>query len=221
MKKVFLVGLVIVLLSFAVVPVMAAGPHNGHGNGNKSGQGNNAANQTKDTTLVRGHSHNKGNTLNGKNNTQTGNRQKTPFYLQGTITVINPTAKTLTVSVFHGNARVKLYIGTDLAINATATARVFKITQVIEEADSPYPAPSTGVPPITSIAPSTNSNNEETPGERVAITFEQLAVGDKVAIHGNLVGSVYTATLITVYVQTPTQPPALPVVPVGSSDTQP
>jgi hypothetical protein len=221
MKKVFLIGFVIVLLFLAAIPVMAAGPHNGRGNGNKSGQGNNAVDQSQDTAQVRGNSQNKGNRFNGRNNTQTGNRQKTPFYLQGTITAINPTAKTLTVSVFHGNARVKLYIGTDLPLSATATTRIFKITQTDEDTGAPYPAPSTGVAPPTGITPSTNSNDEETPGERVAITFEQLAVGDTVAIHGIVVGSVYTATLITVYVKTPTQPPASPVAPVGSSDSEP
>ena len=55
--------------------------------------------------------------------------------------------------------------------------------------------------PVLSSAESTTS--DEGDSNRVAIPFDQLEVGKKVAIHGNLVDGVFTARLITEYIQTP------------------
>jgi hypothetical protein len=99
---------------------------------------------------------------------------RTPFYLQGTIFALDTTAKIITVTVIHGNARVKEYIGTTLPVQTTATTRMFKITQGADADTAP---------------------------NKVPIQFGELAIGQKVAIHGNLANNVYTATLITVYIK--------------------
>jgi hypothetical protein len=57
---------------------------------------------------------------------------------------------------------------------------------------------------------STTSNDTSTggsPSNRVPITFDQLVVGQKVAVHGNLAEEVFTARLITVYIRASTGEP--------------
>ena len=115
------------------------------------------------------------------------NHPNTPFYLQGTITEIMTGTEAISVTLTHGNAMVKQFIGLDLTIKATEATQIFKITQGNED-ESGEGESATG---------------EEGDANRVAISFDQLAVGQKVAIHGNLVDGVYTARLITEYIQTP------------------
>lgn len=194
MKKVTLLSLVLILLAVSVVPVMAAGSNNGHGNGNGTGQGNSAGDQDqtkqqeKDQEKVREQVKINYPGLGGNGN-QEHMRMRTPFYLQGTITAIDTAVKTLTVNLIHGNAQVKQYLGTDLTLQASETTMIFKITRGDESEGTADQAPTTG------------TNDDETPSNRVPITFDQLVIGQKVAIHGNLVEGVYTARLVTVYIQ--------------------
>jgi hypothetical protein len=96
---------------------------------------------------------------------------RTPFYLQGTISAIDGT--TVTVTLIHGNAQVKGYIGKPLDLTTNEATLYYMITPI-----------------------------EEPHADRVPITFGDLVVGQVVAIHGNLVDPVFTARLITVYNQT-------------------
>jgi len=188
MKKVTLLGLVLVLLAFSVVPVMAAGPNNGHGNGNNAGQSSGDQNQTRHQNKGQSKNRDRNSTTNvvGKRS-QISTHKRTPFYLQGTIATID-SATTLTVDVFHGNARVKQFIGgTALALTVTGTTRYFRINQGEDTERSASPV----------LSSSATAN--ETPGNKEAIVFGNLHSGDIVAIHGNVVGDVFQATLITVY----------------------
>jgi hypothetical protein len=188
MKKVIIIGLVIILLAFSAVPVLADKPGNGQGNGNGAVQGNGLVDRDQSKQHDRDHPNNgngKPSHPNPGSSNQHSSRMRTPFYLQGTITTINPTTKTLTVNVVHGNARVKSYIGSTLTVTATDLTMIFKITQG----------------QASTSAPTTGPTSDETPGNRVPINFNQLAVGDKLAIHGNVVEGVYMARLITVYVK--------------------
>lgn len=203
MKKVTLLSIVLILLAVSVVPVMAAGPSKSHGNGNgaSAGQGNGNGNQDQtkqqdqDRQQNRNRSSNNSTRSNGNHGNQENSRMRTPFYLQGTISAINTTAKTLTVTVIHGNARVKQFIGTELTLQASDTTMVFKLTQGDETEGT------------TDGAATTGTTDDEAPANRVPIPFDQLTVGQKVAIHGNLVNDVYTVRLITVYIQAPLSQP--------------
>lgn len=207
MKKVTLIGLVVILLAFSVAPVMAAGPNNGHGNSGHTGQGKGGGNrdQTRQQETEQIRIHGRGRFSNsgitGKGN-QHSNRMRTPFYLQGVIqskgTVSGTITDTLTISVTHGNAQVKQFIGSVLTLTVDDTAKIFKITQ----SDEPEGT--------ESVAPTTSSTDEETPPNRVPIDFGQLAKGDRVAIHGNVVDGVFHATLITVYVKIGEPEPEIP-----------
>ena len=190
MKKVILISLVLILLAVSVVPVMAAnGASNGNGNGGGVGQGNGGGDQDRDQDQDR-----EQNKLHKQDKAadrlasrvQNHTRMRTPFYLQGTIETIIAATDTITVTLVHGNAAVKQYIGTELTLLVPDGTPIFKIVQGGTE---------TG----TSTATGTNGNG--TPGNRVPIPFEQLAVDQKVAIHGNLVNGVYIARLITVYIR--------------------
>ena len=197
MKKITLLGIVFILLAFSAVPVLAAGSNHGQGKGVKSGQTNTVGdqNQVRQQDKVQsgnnGHGRKNAPGLVGRGNL-TSKRMQTPFYLQGTISAIDTISDTLTISVTQGNAQVKSYIGLDLTLSASQSTDIFKITQGDEITET------------ESAATSASSTNDETSGNRVAITFGDLAVGDSVAIHGRVVGGVYQATLITVYVNTPT-----------------
>jgi hypothetical protein len=197
MRKFTIIGIVIVLLAFSAIPVFGAGPNNGHGNGNGVGQSNTTGDKNQTRQQDKDQTQNRdqvrlSNPGRSALRNQAGNRMRQPFYLQGTIKSINSTNHTLTITVFHANARAKQFIGTDLVVTVSTTARIFEVHQ---GNDSEGSASST---PSFSTAPSASSNDEG-PGERVAITFSKLAAKDIVAIHGNLVGEVYNATLITVY----------------------
>ena len=197
MKKITLLGLVLLLLAISVVPVMAKdGASNGQGNGVGTGQGNNGGNhgQGGDQTHDRQQERQQDRDSNpGSHGNSSGNRARTPFYLQGTISAIDTAAKTVTVTVFHGNAPVKQYLGTDLMLYTNEGTLIFQITQ---GGDSDGDAAQTG----TSTTSSETSSNGF-PSNRVPISFDQLEVGQKVAVHGNLVEGVFTARLITVYIR--------------------
>ncbi len=212
MKKFTMIGLVIVLLAFSAIPVLAAGPNHGRGNGANSGQSSNGGERNQNRGQA--NNHGRGNQVNapgtrGRNNADS-KRMRTPFYLQGTIESIKTTAMTITVQVVHGNAQVKQFVGAGnmpITIVLTGTTKVFKITQAGDEDETETAAP----------APSTSSSDDETPASRVAITtgIAGLNVGDIVAIHGNVVQTtannvvtnVYNATLVTVYVREATGQP--------------
>lgn len=199
MKKITLLGLVLVLLAFSVAPVMAAGPNNGHGKGNSAGQSNRGGdqNQTRQQDKAQTRINNQSKHSNqgvGKSNQLS---KGMPFYLQGTITGVF--SDTITIDVNHGNATVKKFFNsavisstfTDtmtntLTVKLSGTTKIFKITQGDD------------IEGTESTAPSTNSTDADSPGNRVPTT---LAVNDIVAIHGKFVGGVFTATLITVYSQ--------------------
>ena len=187
MKKLTMLGIVLILVAASVVPVMAKQSNPGQGNQDKTGQGSSAG------AFPGGKNHNGHGNPNGKSgNTAQGNgnhgARRMPFYLQGTITAIDPTARTITVAVVHANARAKQYIGTDMTLQTSDTTLYFQVVQAGDE----------GASAASSESAAALSNDENDLG-RHAFTFEQLAVGQKVAVHGNLVNNVYTATLITVY----------------------
>jgi hypothetical protein len=126
---------------------------------------------------------------------------RTPFYLQGTISAIDTGTGRLTVTLMHGNAQVKEYLGTDLTLQTSDGTLIFQITQG-EETDEGTEQTAT---------PTTNSNpsSDGSDSNRIPITFDQLVIGQKVTIHGNLVDGVYTARLITVYIQMHLDQPAV------------
>jgi len=209
MKKVALLSLVLLLLAVSVVPVMAAGGQpNNHGNGNGAGQGNNNSSgqgngggnrdhqkqqdRDQDRNQDRDRSSNPGS---GGNGNQGHGQVRGPFYLQGTISGI--AGETITVTVTHGNAKVKEYIGSDLTIQTNESTQIFQITQGGEISGTVGTDVSTG----------SETDDEGTPSNRIPITFDQLAVGQKVAIHGNLADSVFTARLITVYIRVTVEQP--------------
>ncbi len=208
MKKFTMIGLVIVLLAFSAVPVLAAGPNHGHGNGANSSQNSNGGEQNQNKGQAKKLSRGNGVSVTGargKNNVNSM-RMRTPFYLQGTIDTIDTTAMTVTVTVSHGNAQVKQFVGAvdmPITIVFTDTTKIYKITQTGDETETVAPAPST------------SSTDDDTPANRVAITFADLKVGDLVAIHGNVVATTvnnvttraFDATLVTVYVREATGQP--------------
>jgi hypothetical protein len=206
MKKVALLSLVLILLAVSVVPVMAAGgPPNGHGNGVSAGQGNNGENGDKEKQRERDQERLKdrdsiSNPGSGGNGHHEHNRMRTPFYLQGTILAVD-SAGTITVTLTHGNAQVKQYIGTTLAIQTNKDTLIFRITQGEETEE--------GTDRTT--APTTNSEliQDESDSNRVSIPIDQLEATQKVAIHGNLVDGVYMARLVTVYIKTQVGQPAV------------
>ena len=203
MKKVALLGLVLILLAASAVPVLAAGNGsngngngNGHGNGVSAGQTDNQGNgdQTRDRDQIRLSKPNK-SPNRGASGAQNNMRMRTPFYLQGTLTAVNTGTMTVTVSLTHGSAPVKLYIGNTLNLQASTTTMIFKLTQGDESEDA------------TQGSTSSSVNDDEGPSAKVAISLADLAnlVNDHpdVAIHGNLVNNVFTVRLITVYIRPP------------------
>jgi hypothetical protein len=207
MKKVTLLSIVLILLAVSVVPVMAAGGQpNGHGNGNSAGQGNGGGNgdhqkqqdRDRDKDQDRNQDGDKNsNPSSGGNGNQGHGQVRGPFYLQGTISGI--AGETIMVTLTHGNAKVKEYIGTDLTLQTNESTQIFQITQGDEISGTVGTDVSTG----------SETNDEGAPSNRIPITFDQLTVGQKVAIHGNLSDSVYTARLITVYIRVTVEQPEI------------
>jgi|WetSurSiteA1Bulk_404760.scaffolds.fasta_scaffold01585_2 hypothetical protein len=201
MKKVALLSLVLLLMAVSVAPAMAGdGQNNGQGNpvnaghGNNGGKGDQEKQKDQDKTQDRDreqdqlHDMSRSSSHNGH---REHTRMRTPFYLQGTISALGD--GTITVTLTHGNAQVKESIGKDLDIQTNEGTQIFQITQGGEISGT--------VGTDTSAA--SDVSNDETPANRVPISFEDLQVGQRVAIHGNLVDSILTARLITVYVRAP------------------
>ena len=212
MKKITLLGIIFILIAVTAVPVMAANPGNGHGNGNNQGHGNsaNAQNQTQDQEQDQIKIKSRGwmnNPVFGGNGTQAHMRVRTPFYLQGTITAVDTVSQTLTVNLYHGNAQVKQFLGTDLVLQASETTLIYKITQD-DDSDGEETSGTNSLAPTTSNDAVVTDDNEGT-SNRVPITFDQLEVGQNVAIHGNVLETEYSARLITVYIQTPIGQPII------------
>jgi hypothetical protein len=199
MKKVAFLCVVLILLAVLAVPAMAKTPNHGNGNGGGAGKPSSTEIISPDENGGNQANHqNQHNQGNGGNHGARGNRNQgrthpnTPFYLQGTIKTITGT-DTITVTLTHGNAMVKQFIGDDLAIKVTNTTQIFKIVQGSDDESGEGESEN---PDINSSESETNGEGE---GNRVAIHFGDLKVGQYVAIHGNLVDKVYTARLITVY----------------------
>jgi len=201
MKKVALLSLVLLLMAVSVAPAMAGdGQNNGQGNpvnaghGNNGGKGDQEKQKDQDKTQDRDreqdqlHDMSRSSSHNGH---REHTRMRTPFYLQGTISALGD--GTITVTLTHGNAQVKESIGKDLDIQTNEGTQIFQITQGGEISGT--------VGTDTSAA--SDVSNDETPANRVPISFEDLQGGQRVAIHGNLVDSILTARLITVYVRAP------------------
>jgi hypothetical protein len=203
MKKVALLSLVLILMAVSVAPAMAGdGQNNGQGNpvnaghGNNGGKGDQEKQKDQDKTQDRDrdrdqdqpHDMSRSSSHNGH---QEHTRMRTPFYLQGTISALGD--GTITVTLTHGNAQVKESIGKDLEIQTNESTQIFQITQGGEISGT--------VGSDTSAV--SDVSNDGTPANRVPIPFGDLKVGQRVAIHGNLVDSILTARLITVYVRAP------------------
>ncbi len=198
MKKIILLGLVLLLLAVSVVPVMAKngssngqgnGDGNGQGNGDDNGQGNNGGNNGRSDQAHDRQQEKKQERLS--NPGSQGNNMGTPFYLQGTISAIDPAAMTVTVTVVHANAKVREFMGSDLLLQASEATLIFKIVQGGGTAEG-------------SSTSSPTTSGDGTPGNRVPIPFDQLEVGRRVAIHGDLIEEVYTTRLITEYIRADT-----------------
>jgi hypothetical protein len=202
MKRLFLISLVFVLLVVTAVPAMAAtSSSNGNGNGTGAGQGNGVGNQDRDQERNQNKNQSEdqemererdrerySNPDTGKYKHQEKNQWKyTPFYLQGVITAVDSGARTITVALNHGNAKVKEFIGSELTLAVPEGAQIFQITQGDGNENGT----------------SSSASGDGEASNRIPITFDQLAVDQKVAIHGRLVEETYTARLITVYIQTP------------------
>ena len=201
MKKVTLLSLVLILLAASVVPVMAAGnPPNGNGVSNGQGSSGGDQDQTRQQDRSQNHRQNQdrikirardASSVSAfiKSGNQEHGRMRTPFYLQGVIFATDGATGMLTITLVHGNAQVKQYLGTELVLQTNEATQIFKITQGGEISGA--------------LAPDVSSENVYgMPGNRVPIPFDQLEVGQKVAIHGDLVDGVFNARLITVYIRT-------------------
>ena len=190
MKKVTIIGIVLIMLAVSVVPVMAKDPPHGNGNPNNTGQGNSTGVNPGDSDQERQQKQDRQTNNSGKVNGNHGDaRMRTPFYLQGIISAVDSGAKTITVTLIHGNAKVKEFIGTDLVIKTTDATLIYQVTQG-DEGES-------GTGETTEPVLSTSEDDTG----RVPKTFADLAIGQKVAIHGRLLVNDYTARLITFYVQ--------------------
>lgn len=200
MKKILLISLVLILMAATAVPAMAgSGGNNGNGHGNSAGHGYSNGGEKnhgpdKDTEKNKGNSE----TGQGKFKNQENTKWKfSPFYLQGTIASID-SPSTFTVNVIHANAKVKEFQGGTLSITANESTQIFQITQGGE------------ISGTLSLAPSTSNEDGEgeengTHGNRILISFDKLEVGQRVAVHGRLVDTIYTARLITVYIGHPVE----------------
>jgi hypothetical protein len=209
MKRFAYFGVILLLLAAVAVPALAKTPGNNPGNSGNPGsaftqdtpQGTQQQeqNQVQDQNRSQRSEHAQNNNHNqikesnvvGNGNQGQSSRMRTPFYLQGTITAIDPPTQTITVSLTHGNAPVKASIGMTMTLQATGSTQFYKIVQGNDAGETPG----------SGIAPAASADNEEQEtGNRGSIMFDQLAVNDIVAIHGNLVDGIYQMTLLTVYV---------------------
>jgi len=206
MKKIALITLVLVLLATTAMPAFAgngnpngqgqgasAGPAEPRDNENQENEKNTEKEKNKAPGLQKEKNQLKEKNFNGeekfKNQAQT-KWMYTPFYLQGNIIAIDTGTGTLTVNLFHANAKVREFLGTDLVIKVNESTDIFQITQGDGSSEG-------------SSDDASDSLSDDGDSNRVPITFDQLVVGNKVAIHGRLVDPDYTARLITMYLVTP------------------
>lgn len=208
MKKITVLCLVLVLLAASAVPVMAAkGDNNGQGNGQGQGNTNNGGDQDQqqqqdqNRDQYRDQDRNRekdknSNPGSGRNGNHEHMHKRAPFYLQGNISALDAGAGTITVTLMQGNAKVKEYIGTDLTMLTNENTLIFQITQGDEISGTLG----------TDSGDVGDTDDDGEPSNRIPITFDELAVGQKVAIHGDLVDQVYTARLITVYIRETVEP---------------
>jgi hypothetical protein len=227
MKKFFVISLVFVLLVTTAVPAFAGnGNPNTHSNGNGNGSGNSAGLATGNGNSMGAKEQDKENRglgkAHGKNklaedgNPKFRNQENTklmftPFYLQGTITSIG--AGTIVVHIIHANAKVKEFMGTDLTIAINDGTQIFQVTQGDEDGEAGEAKEGekiTSTPTVSDAFESSSDKDKDGDtedgdgdGNRVPITWNQLEVGQNVAIHGSLIDTAYTAKLITVYVNQP------------------
>jgi hypothetical protein len=200
MKKVTILVIILVLLAVSVVPAMAKGPKHGQGNASTPGQGTSTGVNPGDSNQERHQNQSRGAKISASGNGNHGQtRMRTPFYLQGIISAVDTSAKTIKVTLIHGNAQVKQYIGLELTLQANDATQIFKVTQGNEnESESEWSTTPTLSNDVSEQSATPALSNDET--DKVSINFDQLAVGQKVAIHGNLVNSIYSVRLITVYI---------------------
>ncbi len=210
MKKVAFLGVVLILLAALAVPALAKSPNHGNGNGASAGQQSStqvsSADQNQGNQANQLNQHNQGNHGNHGargNGNQGKTHPNTPFYLQGIIKSVDIGNKTITVTLTHGNAMVKQFIGLDLTIKAAGATQIYKITQGVDDESDGGESETTELSSAETTSSSDATTDEDGDSNRVAIPFDQLTVGQRVAIHGNLVKGVYTARLITMYIQTP------------------
>ncbi len=221
MKRITIFGIIFVLLAVAVVPVMAKSPAHGNGKGNGNGNGvklttpvpSSLPNSTGVDTATHpnnGRGRDKtnwgvGNSLSKNNGAQNQSRKSTPFYLQGIISAVDPVSETITVTLTHGNAQVKQFIGAELTIQG-GNAVVYQLTQGNDDDEDIGQAT---VPSVSSIAGETNENDDEGNPAKIVIPFADLEdfIGNKVAIHGRVMEDKYVAALITVYISEPVGEP--------------
>ena len=195
MKKIAYFVIALALLAATAVPVLAKAPDKSNGNTPKAGnmtvpsvsstEQEQEKQQVQDNNQQHGMQHSQIHNQNqfqednhngmgmGMGDQGQSSRMRTPFYLQGTITATDAVSQTITVSVYHANAQLKTFIGITLTLQASDTTQLYKINQ--------------------------GNDGEPYTGNRVAIPFDQLAVNDIVAIHGNLLDGVYQTTMVTVY----------------------
>ncbi len=207
MKKLVIFGTILVLLVVAVAPVMAKSP--GHGNGNGNGNGNGGKVTTPVPSVGTTEDQNGNNGRGNGNKTNRGmvnatshglgakNKQhkSMPFYLQGNLDAVtevkvgSTVTDTITVSLTHGNAQVKSFIGSSLTITVTQSTIIYKLNQGVDNGNE------------------NGESNESGEPAKVRISFAELIplINNKVAVHGRVLDGVYTATMITVYLQTPVE----------------
>jgi len=198
MKKIALISLVLILLSVTAIPVMAdPGSSNGHGNGASSGGGNSNGNQDwarerdkdKNRDVTRNQDKQRDRAGIGANGRTEHSRVRMPFYLQGIIVSRDTNTYALVVTPYHGNARIKEFLGTNLTLQASAGTLIYKIDQGGDDSDGSNP----------------ESTEEDGTPAKVQIPFDQLEALQRVAIHGDLVDGVYVVRLITVYIREPVE----------------
>ena len=111
MKKLTILSIVVIMLALSVIPAFAAG-------GPPANRGTASGDCTGDQVRL-----GTGNQVGRGTGKQISNGARTPYALSGTITTIDPAAKTVTVTVVCGNRLVKPYIGTDVTLQTKDTTR--------------------------------------------------------------------------------------------------
>ena len=122
MKKLTVLTLVIIMLAMSAVPALAAGgppASRGTASGNCTGNqlGIGAGNQN---------SYGAGNQVGFSASTQVSFGTRTPYALSGTISAIDPAAKTVTVTVICGNRLTNPFIGQEVTLLTSDSTRFLR-----------------------------------------------------------------------------------------------